>query len=79
MLDIDCLFMWRATLAFRVCEEAVEHRFYGLVFHIWRRESNQESVGDAQNAITILFSQLALKGGGAKGTYSLISMKLIIS
>ena len=54
-------------------EEAIEHGFYGLVFHMWRRESNQESVGDAQDAITILFSQLALKGGGA------ISMKLIIS
>ena len=43
--------LWRATVAFRVCGEPLkrllEHEFYDLALHIWRREPNQEPIGDA--------------------------------
>jgi hypothetical protein len=45
------LSLWRATVAFRVCGEPLkrllEHEFYDLALHIWRREPNQEPIGDA--------------------------------
>ena len=48
--------MWRVTLVFRVCGESVnrllEHRFYDLVLHMWRREPNQKL---AQDALSIVF------------------------
>jgi hypothetical protein len=41
--------LWRATVAFKLCEEPVkrllEHEFYGLALHMWRREPNQEPAG----------------------------------
>jgi hypothetical protein len=50
-VDIDYLFMWRATVVFRLCGEPVkrflEHGFYGLTLHMWGRELNQELTGDA--------------------------------
>ena len=43
--------LWRATVAFRVCgkpmKRLLEHEFYGLTLHMWRREPNQELAGDA--------------------------------
>ena len=48
--------MWRVILIFRVCGESVkrllEHRFYNLVLHMWRKEPNQEF---AQDALSIVF------------------------
>ena len=65
-VDIDCLFMWRATVAlplwratvaFRLCGKSekrlLEHRFYSFALHMWRRKPNQESTGDSlRDALT---------------------------
>ena len=53
--------MWRVTLVFRVCGESVnrllEHRFYDLVLHMWRREPNQKLARDALSIVFIYISR----------------------
>ena len=45
--------LWKVIVAFRLCREPVkrllDHEFYSLALHMWRREPNQKPVGNVKH------------------------------
>jgi hypothetical protein len=59
--------MWRVTLVFRVCGESMnrllEHGFYDLALHMWRREPNQEPARDALSIVCYIYIYIYISRG----------------